>query len=46
MKNLLLTIGLITALISTLVPFEKSGHALFLEELDKFNGELLKFIKK
>ncbi|VTR34646.1 alpha/beta fold hydrolase [Sphingobacterium thalpophilum] len=31
---------------STLVPFEKSGHALFIEELDKFNGELLNFIKK
>ncbi|MDM1294389.1 alpha/beta hydrolase [Sphingobacterium sp. N143] len=31
---------------STLVPFEKSGHALFIEELDKFNSELLNFIKK
>lgn len=31
---------------STLVPLEKSGHALFIEELDKFNSELLKFIKK
>src|SRR5690606_13249688 len=31
---------------STLVPFEKSGHALFIEELDKFNTELLNFIKK
>jgi len=31
---------------STLVPLEKSGHALFIEELDKFNSELLHFIKK
>ena len=31
---------------STLVPFEKSGHALFIEELEKFNSELLNFIKK
>lgn len=31
---------------STLVPFEKSGHALFIEELDKFNSELLNFIQK
>jgi pimeloyl-ACP methyl ester carboxylesterase len=31
---------------STLVPLEKSGHALFIEELDKFNSELLKFVKK
>ncbi|HLN95110.1 MAG TPA: alpha/beta hydrolase [Flavobacterium sp.] len=30
---------------SKLVPFEKSGHALFIEELDKFNTELLNFIK-
>ncbi|OCB76755.1 alpha/beta fold hydrolase [Flavobacterium piscis] len=30
---------------STLVPFEKSGHALFIEELPKFNAELIKFIK-
>src|SRR6187402_3927368 len=30
---------------STLVPLEKSGHALFIEELEKFNTELLKFIK-
>ena len=29
---------------SKLVPFEKSGHALFIEELEKFNTELLKFI--
>lgn len=28
---------------STLIPFENSGHALFLEEKDKFNAELLKF---
>ncbi|WP_426276717.1 alpha/beta fold hydrolase [Chryseobacterium sp. S-02] len=31
---------------STLVPFEKSGHALFIEELEKFNTELYNFIKK
>ena len=31
---------------ATLVPLEKSGHALFLEEKDKFNDELLNFIKK
>lgn len=31
---------------STLVPFEKSGHALFIEELEKFNTELFNFIKK
>lgn len=30
---------------STLVPFEKSGHALFVEETEKFNAELLKFLK-
>jgi pimeloyl-ACP methyl ester carboxylesterase len=30
---------------SKLVPFEKSGHALFIEELEKFNHELLNFIK-
>jgi pimeloyl-ACP methyl ester carboxylesterase len=30
---------------SKLVPFEKSGHALFIEELEKFNRELLKFIQ-
>lgn len=30
---------------STLVPFEKSGHALFIEELEKFNSELEKFVK-
>lgn len=28
------------------VVFEKSGHALFLEELDKFNDELLRFISE
>jgi non-heme chloroperoxidase len=28
---------------STLVPFEKSGHSLFLEETTKFNSELIKF---
>ncbi|OXA78411.1 Pimeloyl-ACP methyl ester carboxylesterase [Flavobacterium aquidurense] len=31
---------------STLIPLEKSGHALFIEELTKFNTELLNFIKK
>lgn len=30
---------------STLVPFEKSGHALFVEETEKFNAEILKFLK-
>jgi pimeloyl-ACP methyl ester carboxylesterase len=29
---------------SKLVPFEKSGHALFIEEREKFNSELLNFI--
>ncbi|HZG25715.1 MAG TPA: alpha/beta hydrolase [Chitinophagaceae bacterium] len=29
---------------SKLVPFEMSGHALFIEEREKFNDELLKFI--
>jgi non-heme chloroperoxidase len=28
---------------SKLVPFENSGHALFVEELDKFNKELIEF---
>ena len=28
---------------SKLVPFEKSGHALFVEEPDKFNKELIEF---
>lgn len=31
---------------STLVPFEKSGHALFIEELEKFNTELEKFARQ
>jgi pimeloyl-ACP methyl ester carboxylesterase len=31
---------------STLVPLENSGHALFIEELDKFNTVLINFIKK
>lgn len=31
---------------SKLVPFEKSGHALFIEELEKFNTELLNFIQQ
>lgn len=31
---------------STLVPFEKSGHALFVEEIEKFNTELEKFTKQ
>ena len=30
---------------SKLVPLEKSGHALFIEEREKFNTELLNFIK-
>jgi pimeloyl-ACP methyl ester carboxylesterase len=30
---------------SKLVPFEKSGHALFIEEREKFNTELLNFIR-
>jgi pimeloyl-ACP methyl ester carboxylesterase len=30
---------------SILIPFENSGHALFLEERDKFNNELVQFIK-
>ena len=29
-----------------LIPFEKSGHALFLEEREKFNSSLIEFIKK
>jgi len=28
-----------------LVKFENSGHALFVEEMDKFNTELEKFAK-
>ncbi|WGQ09442.1 alpha/beta hydrolase [Pedobacter gandavensis] len=31
---------------SKLVPLEKSGHALFIEELSKFNAELLNFIEQ
>jgi len=31
---------------SYIVKFEKSGHALFIEEMEKFNSELLNFIKK
>jgi non-heme chloroperoxidase len=31
---------------SVLVPFEKSGHALFLEETEKFNSELIQFIQE
>jgi non-heme chloroperoxidase len=31
---------------SKLVAFEKSGHALFIEELEKFNAELIKFIQQ
>lgn len=30
---------------SKLVSFDKSGHALFIEEMDKFNTELLNFVK-
>lgn len=30
---------------SVLVPFENSGHALFIEELKKFNHELITFIQ-
>ncbi|WP_081147649.1 alpha/beta fold hydrolase [Niastella vici] len=31
---------------STIVPFENSGHGLFVEEREKFNNELIKFIKE
>ena len=31
---------------SYLVTFENSGHALFLEETEKFNSELIKFAKE
>lgn len=31
---------------SQLVPFDKSGHASFLEEKDKFNAEFIKFLKQ
>lgn len=30
---------------SSLVPFQNSGHALFIEETDRFNGELIRFAK-
>ncbi len=30
---------------SYLVPFENSGHALFVEEMEKFNSALLRFIR-
>lgn len=31
---------------SELIPFENSGHALFIEEREKFNNSLISFIKK
>ena len=31
---------------AVLVPFENSGHSLFLEETKKFNSELIKFAGK
>jgi non-heme chloroperoxidase len=31
---------------SVLVPFDNSGHALFIEELQKFNSELIAFVEK
>jgi pimeloyl-ACP methyl ester carboxylesterase len=31
---------------SYIVPFENSGHSLFLEETEKFNAELIKFAGK
>ena len=31
---------------SKLVPFEESGHFLFIDQRDKFNEELMKFIEK
>lgn len=31
---------------SQLIPFEKSGHSLFLEETDKFNAALIKFARE
>jgi pimeloyl-ACP methyl ester carboxylesterase len=31
---------------SQLIPFEKSGHASFIEEKDKFNAEFIKFLKQ
>ena len=30
---------------SKIIPFENSGHSLFLEETEKFNEELIKFSK-
>lgn len=39
-----MAIQLNTAIVnSTIIPFENSGHALFLEETKKFNAELIKF---
>lgn len=32
--------------LTILVPFEKSGHASFIEEKDKFNEEFIKFLNK
>lgn len=31
---------------SKLYPFEESGHALFIDELDKFNKEFIQFLKE
>jgi non-heme chloroperoxidase len=31
---------------SKLVAFEKSGHALFIEELERFNAELIRFVQQ
>ena len=31
---------------SSIIPFENSGHSLFLEETKKFNAELIKFAEK
>ena len=31
---------------SKLIAFEKSGHALFIEELEKFNAELIQFVQQ
>jgi pimeloyl-ACP methyl ester carboxylesterase len=31
---------------SQLIPFENSGHSLFLEETEKFNAALIKFAGK
>jgi non-heme chloroperoxidase len=41
---MIMKIGLPDARDARVVVFENSGHALFLEELDKFNEELLRFI--